>query len=261
MDDIAAARRTTRGMIASLNGMRAGELLRPGTVLFVPAQGSADPPAAARPFVVVPAQVFSYADRQRVFYRVVSGDSLRELSAVFGVSVDDLCRWNALDSGAALHDGMTLQIFAQKGKLPDSALVLADKDAQVLHVGSQEFFAHFESLRGRKRVELLAKQGDTWRSLGHKYGLSVAQMERINGRARSTPLAPGEKVVVYVPAARAVDAAVLAPKPEDRPPEEVAVAKPLEEDSKDKDDGAVKPAALKPGETADGDKPATPPTL
>ena len=125
-------------------------------------------------------------------------------------------------------------------------------------MGSPEFFAHFEGQRGRTRLELVARQGDTWRTLAHEYGLSVAQLERINGRGRSTPLNPGDQLVVYV-ANASHDGGASAPKP--RPPAEaqapagtpspevIAMTKPIGaapsvEEGAGKEDGAVKPATV-----------------
>src|SRR5262249_26714844 len=44
VEDIAARRGTTRGTLASLNGLRRDESLRPGTVLLVPAPEDANDP-------------------------------------------------------------------------------------------------------------------------------------------------------------------------------------------------------------------------
>jgi membrane-bound lytic murein transglycosylase D len=216
--------------------------------------------------VAVPAETFALPDRRRVFYKVVSGDTLRDLAALFGATPDEICRWNALDPGASLHDGMTLQICAPPGPTRADVLVLEEKDAQVLRVGSPEFFTHFEGLRGRTRIELLAKQGDTWRTVANRYGLTVGQLERINGRGRSTPLNPGDKLVVYTANAKAPPAA--APKPgktEERAPVDVrgsagtlgapdaiAIAKPVDEgarpaaDTSALDDAVVKDDTAKP---------------
>ena len=240
VDEIAARRRTTRGMLASLNGLRRDESLRPGTVLTGravdevpkprPMPGAEDPfadaPAGkgvtsttahpetpARPVVVVPAETFSFADRRRVFYRVIPGDTLRDVAGIFGVTTDEICRWNAIDSGATLHDGMTLQIYAPPGPTRADVLALEERDARVLAVGSPEFFSHFEGQRGRTRVELVARQGDTWRAIAHKYGLNVAQLERINGRARSTPINPGDKLVVYASSTKAAKGRTRPPAP------------------------------------------------
>ncbi len=250
LDDIAQRRGVPRSTLQSLNAVRRDESLRPGTVIFVPASPISDiyDGPTGKPFVVVPAQSFTYVDRERLFYRVIHGDTLRAVAAVFTVSPDEICRWNAIDPAAALHDGMTLQIFTPKDKVPTDALVLAEKDAKILTSGTPEFVAHFESLRGRTRLELVAAKGDTWRSVAGRYGLSLGQMERINHRSRSSPLCEGDRCVVYVPTARAEAAAkksnaVITGAPDEAP----AVTKPVEEDAapaKDKDDEGTKAAGL-----------------
>jgi membrane-bound lytic murein transglycosylase D len=264
VDEIATRRHVSRGMLASLNGLRRDESLRPGTVLLVPVPRGEDPAdpfadaAPGKPVVVVPGETFSLPDRKRVFYRVVPGDTLRDVAGVFGVTPDELCRWNAIDPSATLHDGMALQVYPPPGAARADVLALEEKDAQVLPVGSPEFFTHFESLRGRTRVELVAHKGDTWRAVAHKYGLSVAQLERINGRGRSTPLNPGDKLVVYASNAKATKLGPPARATERRPPEEKApdpvalgdtpaLAKPLREPTAPAaDDAAAKDDTMKP---------------
>jgi membrane-bound lytic murein transglycosylase D len=205
LDEIALAHRTTRSSLSQLNGIRSGEAIRPGTVLLLPAPlaKAAAPVDVPRdkPYVSVPAGAFSYPDRQRVFYRVVPGDTLKELAPAFGVTPDDVARWNGLDARASLQEGMSIQLYPTKR--PEGAVLLEEKDAHVLVVGSPDFYAHFEALRGRKRIEVIAKEGDTYRAIASKNGLSVAQLERINQKPRSTPLQAGDKVVVYVPAGKA----------------------------------------------------------
>jgi membrane-bound lytic murein transglycosylase D len=253
LEDIADARSTTRGTLQSLNGLRRDEMLRPGTVLFVPGSPGVGAAAAAhlvaegpkaQPVVVVPGQAFSYPERQRLFYRVVPGDTARALADVFSVTADELCRWNQLDPGAALHEGMTLQVYAPKDRTFDDVRVLAEKDARVLPAGSREFFAYFEAQRGRKRVELVAREGDTWRSIAKRYGLTMGQLERINQRARSSTLSPGDKLVVYVPSSRAPEA-TAAEKRESKPDVAVAVAQPASDEAGAKEDDATKPATLR----------------
>jgi membrane-bound lytic murein transglycosylase D len=227
IDDIAARTRTKRSHIVSLNALRRDEVPRPGTVLLVPARAADAADAtttsarAEAPVVVVPDQTFSYRDRARVFYRVVPGDTLRDLANVFSVSADELCRWNALDPGATLQEGMTLQVFPPPSADLRNVVVLAEKQARILRVGTPEFFAHFEAQKGRKRIEVVAREGDTWRSIGKRYGLSAGMLERINRKSRTTPVRPGDKLVVYVPLDEA-DAAPDEERADERP--EVAVA-------------------------------------
>lgn len=270
LDDVAAFRRTTKSSLQGLNGLRRDEVVRPGTVLFVPATPGIGAAAAentlaegpaVRPIVIVPSQAFSYPDRRRVFYRVILGDTLRDVASVFSVTTDELCRWNGADPGAALHEGMTLQIYLPKSASPQGVLALDESDARVLEAGSPEFFAHFEALKGRKRVEMVAREGDSWRSIAKQHGLSVGMMERINQRVRTSPLHAGERYVVYLPSSRDVKPAPSEPAISD----DVAVTA-SNPDAAVKEDDPVKPAVfteptIEGGSTslgAGGDSVATP---
>ncbi|AUX40708.1 murein transglycosylase [Sorangium cellulosum] len=272
LDDIANVRGTTRWTLQSLNGLRPGEPVRPGVLLFVPAAEGVGAAAAehllangaplsseAKPVVVVPAQRFSYEGRRRVFYRVVAGDTLRDLAAVLSVTPDEICRWNTLAPGASLHEGMTLQLFVPKSQRHEGVFLLDDAAARVMEVGSEDFFAHFEGLKGRKRIEIAVREGDTFSKLATRYGLSVGSLERINQRSRRSLLMPGDRLVVYVPATRPDDPAP-APVPAEPREDEVRVASTEAAGPVDDGDKAaaqpVKPAVLtapaKPAAAADG---------
>jgi membrane-bound lytic murein transglycosylase D len=116
LEQVATAHRTTTQKLVELNAIAPGEAVRGGTVLLVPSTGGAiAAPTVVAPgpkqSVVVPADVFVYPDRKRVFYRVQIGDTLREIATALRVGVDDLDRWNDVDPGARLEEGMTLQAF------------------------------------------------------------------------------------------------------------------------------------------------------
>ena len=81
----------------------------------------------------------------------------------------------------------------------------------VLVAGTDAFFNHFEALKGRKRIKVVAREGDTLRKIGKRYGLSAGSMERINRVSRYTKLKPGAKVIVYARAAAAKDAPSVGP--------------------------------------------------
>jgi membrane-bound lytic murein transglycosylase D len=203
----------------------------------------AAPPAAAekskiapptttdeKPVVVHPVDTQRFPGRSRIFYRIAAGDTLPDLAARFGVTFDDLARWNPLDLSARLQEGMTLQVFVKDGADLSKIEHLAEADVRCLPVGSDEFFAHFEALRGRKRTAIVVEEGDTWERLGKRFSLTLGQLERINHRSRSDKLAPKETIVVYAPinknVAHQAEAAlrapaalgpVVAPNPEDLP--------------------------------------------
>jgi membrane-bound lytic murein transglycosylase D len=220
LEQIAAAQRVPMAKLVELNAIGAGEVVRGGTVLLVPmATASSSPPAAAvaanappkddkAAIAVVPADIFVYPDRRRVFYRVLVGDTLREIADTFHVTIDEVRRWNDLDPSARLQDGMTIQLFVPSDADLTHTLVLGENDVRVLPVGSDEFFSYWESLKGRKRITLSAREGDTLAMIGNRYGMTPGMMERINHRSRGEKLASGDSVVVYAAEARATGANV-----------------------------------------------------
>jgi membrane-bound lytic murein transglycosylase D len=206
VDQIAAARHVTAARIAELNAILPGEVVRGGTLLLLPRAPAAAtaPPAAPdatnKPVVIVPPELFVYPDRRRVFYRVVVGDTVKEIAAAFHVTVDDLRRWNDLDAAGRLMEGMTLQVFVPSGTDLSKVSVLAENEAHIVPVGSAEFFEYGEGAKGKHRIVVQAKAGDTIEAIGRKYLVSAATMERINRRGRNEALKEGESVVVYLPA-------------------------------------------------------------
>jgi membrane-bound lytic murein transglycosylase D len=223
LDQIAAARKTTTQRLVELNTIAPGEAVRGGTVLIVPkldapttstATDAFVPPSSGRgqalggtgtsvgpkPSVVVPADEFIYPDRRRVFYRVLTGDTLREIASAMHVSVDELCRWNDIAASARLQEGMTLQSFVAADADLSRIVVVPETEVRVLAVGSDEFFASLEQQgKGFKRVTVAAKAGDTIESIGKRFDVSARAMERTNRRGRADVLKAGETVVVYAP--------------------------------------------------------------
>lgn len=207
LSDIAESQRVPTARLIELNGMVPGEVLQSGTVLLVPAAPSPPAPVPAttpatapdgeRPVVIVPVDVYVYPDRKRVFYKAKTGDTAASLAEAFGVTTDELRRWNALDLRARLLDGMTLQVFASDQEKLGRVRWLSEAAVRTIVAGSEEFFAHFEE-KGRRRIVVQAAAGETLEAIGKRHGVSPKLMERINRRGKSEPLAAGESVVLYV---------------------------------------------------------------
>jgi membrane-bound lytic murein transglycosylase D len=214
IEQIAQARRVPVAKLVELNGIAPGEVVRGGMVLLVPkvVDAPADKPAvdpkktADKPVVVVPQDMFVYPDRRRVFYRVQVGDTVRDVCATFKVTPDELRRWNEIDPSARLVENMTLQVFAPSEADLSRAMVLFESDVRVVVAGTDDFFHHWDD-KGRRRVVVIAKAGDTLESIGKKNGVTTSLMERINRRGRSEVLAEGDRVVVWVPGAGAATSA------------------------------------------------------
>jgi membrane-bound lytic murein transglycosylase D len=225
LDRVAAQHGTTESKLRAMNGLEDPTPPRPGTTLMVP-KGKVSLPVDA-PVAVVPARAEPPAGRERVFYEVVWGDKIGDVARVLGITEDELSLWNNVDRGARLHGKMVLQAFVPIGKAFDGVRVTRGNDTKVLVVGSDEFFDYFESKNGRNRLVVTVAQGDTMKSLAARHGLTLGMMERINHRARTSPLVPGEKLVVYTKAESVRGAA--APKPAARPDELAEAPKPDDE--------------------------------
>lgn len=206
LEQIAQARRVSVAKLVELNAIAPGEVVRGGTILLVPkadAQAATEKPVADtkkgdKPVVVVPQDVFVYPDRRRVFYRVQVGDTLRDVCTTFRVTPDEIRRWNEIDPSARLVEGMTLQVFAPRDADLARVVVLGETDVKTVVAGTDDFFHHWDE-KGRRRIVVTAKAGDTLESIGKKHGVSTSLMERINRRGRSEVLQEGDRVVVWAP--------------------------------------------------------------
>ena len=230
LDAIAKTRGINVRELRRLNGVKDSTELRAGVAIVVPRKkgtpGSAskekepgresstdatpDPAASgetAAPdgfdeddiLVAVPDRVFNYEGRERVFYRTRDADALEEIAEVFGVKIDDLVEWNNLDVAARLHPKMVLQIFVRKDFDPREVVLLDPAHVHVVTLGSQEFLELEAARRGKKRLVVEARAGDTLVKVGRRYGLTVGDLARINRFSYNTELQGGQKIVVYSP--------------------------------------------------------------
>jgi membrane-bound lytic murein transglycosylase D len=234
---IALSYDTTTSELEKLNDLHPGESARPGTVLFVPAGNQPLPLAEVvkreAPVAIVPDHEFAYSDRRRVFYDPVFGDTVEDVARVCGVTVSEIRRWNHLDGSAKLQEGMRLQLFiAKRARLRDVVL-LEDGQLRKVTVGSQPFHDHFVGGNGRRRVEVTVAEGETWKKLGDRYGVTLSWLERINHKSRRSKLEAGDRVVVYA---------------------RRGLAEPKAADSEDGDDASGKPSVGVPDEPPDEDK-------
>lgn len=210
LEQIAQARKVSVAKLVELNAIAPGEVVRGGTILLVPKtteplvstvseRQPVDPKKANdKPVVVVPQDVFVYPDRKRVFYRVQVGDTVRDVCSTFKVTPDELRRWNDIDPSARLVEGMTMQVFAPSDADLSRAVVLTENDVRTIVAGTDDFFRHWDE-KGRRRLVVTAKPGDTLESIGRQHGVTTNLMERINRRGRNEPLAAGDRVVVWAP--------------------------------------------------------------
>ncbi len=209
LDDIARARGTSARELRRLNGLKFTAELRGGTTIVVPVRGDAPAPSRVKEpaagdvddtvLVAVPDRVFSYQDRERVFYRTRDGDSVDELAGVFGVTADELCEWNNLDADAKLHSNMVCQVFVLKDFDRAGVALLDPAKVRVATLGSEDFLELEAARRGKTRLTYAARAGDTLAKIARRYGLAPGDLARINRLSYNSDLEEGQKVVVYSP--------------------------------------------------------------
>lgn len=211
LETLATELGTSRRKLQELNGLSRDDYPRAGDVLVVP-EGTAPRHASSeRPIVVVPRQPQRIEGRERVFYKVIPGDTVAQIAEAFSVSADEVLGWNAFDPSVRLQEGTTLQLFVKPKADLSGVIALRESEAQVMVVGSEEFFTHFEAQKGRRRIAVTINENDSWKSISSRYACSVGMLERINRRSRSEPLRAGETLLVYT----AKDGGDLAHDPQD----------------------------------------------
>jgi membrane-bound lytic murein transglycosylase D len=217
-EDIATTHGTTVKALRELNDVTEIIDVRGGTVLLVPRVDDATrkrnraaaevdlyrsevaPGAPGDPMIVaVPDKDFSIPGRKRVFYRVVAGDTLEGVAAVFAVRPAELAAWNDLDPEAKIQARMVLVAYVDPAFDAEKARValLDASRLMVVTMASPEHLDLFEGRKGRVRKKIVVKAGDTLESLGRPHHLTKYDMARINRRSYYTPLVAGEELVVY----------------------------------------------------------------
>jgi len=228
LDELARTRKTTARELRRINGVRDSAELRAGVAILVPRRkgaspapggddkttkgtdsasgagadasgGAADSGDEDEILVAVPDRTWNYEGRDRVFYRTRGGDNLDEIGETLGVAPDDLVEWNNLDPTAKLHTGMVLQAFVRKDFDPTAVVLLDSARVRAVTLGSEEFLELETARRGKKRLVIQTKSGDTLVKIGRRYGLTVGDLARINRFSSNTDLRNGQKIVVYAP--------------------------------------------------------------
>ncbi len=209
---ISRARGVGVAMLRQINGLAETALARPGMKLMVPKAKGTDIdeeddddeelPAALGDevlLVAVPERPNAPRDRERVFYRVVAGDTPRDIAVGLGVKLEDLCEWNDLDLRARMQPGMVLQAYLGKGADRSGAVLLDPKRLRVATITAPEFMELVAQQRGRRRIMYTARGGETLAKLGRRYGLTAGDLGRINRLGNNVVLQRGQEIIVYEP--------------------------------------------------------------
>ena len=217
LEDVATLHGMTTKKLRELNGLDSDRDVEGGMVIVVPRVSDAEKQAnraraetslyagddaddpTRKLLVSVPDPALRVPGRERVFYRVVAGDSLTRIARAFRVTIADVAAWNGLDAAAKLHARMVLQVWVTPGFDAAGAGValLAPERMQVVATGSVEHIQEAEERIGRQREIYTAKGRESYEAIGRRFGLSARSMARINKLPFDTVLSPGDTCVVY----------------------------------------------------------------
>jgi membrane-bound lytic murein transglycosylase D len=139
------------------------------------------------------------AGKQRVFYRVVSGDSLKTVAAAFALPKAELAKWNGLEPDANLHPRMVLVAWVPDDFDADKRRITLLDESQCVIVtrGSPEHMDLAEARMGRVRTEYVATGKEKLADVAKKFGMGSHDLARINRISYDTTLQKGDKVIVY----------------------------------------------------------------
>lgn len=217
-EDIAMMHGLSRFKLRRLNGLKHESEVRGGSTLVVPrvsAEVKKRNLARARAklyrdgvpkgrkgdklVVAVSDKNLRVRGKKRVFYRVVVGDTLGGIARSLRVRIRELAKWNDLDPKGHVYARMIVMAFVNpKIDFRKRGVRLLDNDKLwVVNRGSKEHLDETERRVGRKRVVITARGGETFKTLGKRYGMSRRDLARINLRPPNTRLKAGDKIVVY----------------------------------------------------------------
>ena len=139
------------------------------------------------------------AGKQRVFYRVVSGDSLTSVAEAFDLPKSDLAKWNGLEPNANLHPRMVLVAWVPEAFDADKRRIMLLDESQLVIVtrGSPEHMDLAEARMGRVRTEYVASGKEKLGDVAKKFGMGSHDLARINRISYDKVLAKGDKIIVY----------------------------------------------------------------
>ncbi len=124
----------------------------------------------------------SHDDRQddnsgkRMTYVVQSGDTLWSIAKKHSLEVEQISKWNDLSARKGIRDGQSL--------------VLWSKDA------GKKLTLTASGIRASQSISYKVREGDSLFSISRKFGVSVAELRKINGSELNKNMQPGKSITV-----------------------------------------------------------------
>jgi membrane-bound lytic murein transglycosylase D len=217
LEDVATTFGVSLGQLKKLNDIQRDAEIEGGTQLVVPRisedtrrknrekakskllGSGVDQKDGEALIVPVPDKDATIAGKKRVFYRVVSGDSVKSVAKALGVDAAKLVAWNALDDAGKLHPKMVLVAFVPTDFDADKrgVTLLDEADLAIVTRGSPEHLDLAEARTGRVRTEYVAQAKEKLAEVAKKFGMGSHDLARINRISYDTVLDKGQTIIVY----------------------------------------------------------------
>lgn len=149
--------------IRSINRLKNNQIIA-GKYLFIPIPVNRSNPGEEISKQVVKKQIPSkdplIKNGQKIIYQVKAGDSVWKISELFGVSPDQICRWNKLSDNAAIRVGQVLTLYQNPANSPE-------KKSQ-------------KPTLTERHMEYRVQPGDTPSSIARKFAMSIDELILLN---------------------------------------------------------------------------------
>ncbi|HEY6038993.1 MAG TPA: transglycosylase SLT domain-containing protein [Kofleriaceae bacterium] len=217
LEDVATTYGVSLNALRKLNAIDREAELEGGTILVVPkvaadvieknkAKAKAkllgsgvDAKDGEKLLVAIPDKDFVVPNKQRVFYRVVSGDTVTSVAKALAVKPADLRTWNGLAEDGKLHPKMVLVAWLppQFDAAKHEVSFLDETELEIVTRGSPEHLDLAEKRAGRVRTEYVAKAKEKLADIAKKFGMGSHDLARINRISYDTVLEKGQSCIVY----------------------------------------------------------------
>ncbi|MCK5833605.1 LysM peptidoglycan-binding domain-containing protein [bacterium] len=196
------------------NSLKRGAVIKPGMRLSIP------------------------RGKTKTTYTVCSGDTPSTIAARFGVSTNELLKWNSINRKSTIYPGQKLTVLASESqKTPKGKIVHTVQKGESLWSIARRYDVHVSNLvswnglssknvtlsigqklniigdspasyggytENRKKITYTVKKGDNLGKIAGQYSVTVEAIQRWNNK-KNTRLQIGDKLAIYTDEASATD--------------------------------------------------------
>ncbi len=174
LSQIARRYQTSISAICRANGIRNKRLIRAGKTIVIPIGTGHDYYVPKVKDFTVKYKTRKFKKGKKIYYRVRRGDSLYKIAVRYGTDVESIKKWNNLTS-KFIKPGQKLIVYC------GMSVKKPKKHQKVKKSIPKGFY--------------LVREGDTIYSISKKFGLSVAELKKIN-KIKSNLIRPGDLLKV-----------------------------------------------------------------